>query len=253
MVRVQRIFTLFVGAIILVTVMGSWSFKNSVEEAAKPNLYDFNNIILSDSADSAASNSYVQSLYNELNLEEKGLHFDVFSMAINGYEYLNNTGALDNNDVLTIIDFDQPSTKKRMYIVDLNSHELVYQTYTAHGRNSGKEYATSFSNTPSSNKSSLGFYVTSSTYYGSNGYSLKLVGKEKNINDNALARAIVIHGADYVSENNINSMGYLGRSFGCPSLLPYLNRPIIDLIKNGSCLFIYQKQYLSKDNLLHKI
>ena len=252
MVNIQRIFTLFVGAIFISTVFGSWSFKEGIEKLGTPNNYNFKDISFADSADSAASKDHILSLYEEMNLQERGLDTDVFSMALKGFELLNNNGDLNNNSIVTIIDFDQPSYNKRMYIVDLESHQLLYQTYTSHGRNSGKDYATSFSNTPSSNKSSLGFYVTSSTYYGANGYSLKLIGKEKNINDNALARAIVIHGADYVSENNIDNMGYLGRSFGCPALVPKLTRPIIDLIKNGSCLFIYNSQYKNKNNLLAK-
>jgi hypothetical protein len=103
----------------------------------------------------------------------------------------------------------------------------------------GKDKAISFSNKMSSNKSSLGFYVTGKAYQGSNGYSLKLQGMEKGINDYAMRRGIVIHGADYVSEDLINSQGYIGRSWGCPAVAPEVSQPLIDLLKDGSCLFIY--------------
>ncbi|WP_298648859.1 murein L,D-transpeptidase catalytic domain family protein, partial [uncultured Proteiniphilum sp.] len=140
----------------------------------------------------------------------------------------------------------------RMYVLDMAKKEILFVSYVSHGRNSGENYATSFSNRDGSHQSSLGFYRTASTYKGGNGYSLQLDGLEKGINDKARQRAIVIHGADYCSENVIRSTGRLGRSFGCPALPRELTKPIIDTIKEGSLLFIYadQPEYLATSEVL---
>ena len=173
-------------------------------------------------------------IYEQMNL--KGLiDINAFEAAYVGYKKLNN----NKNNLLTIIDFNLPSTEKRMYVLDLSKKEVLYVTHVAHGRNSGGNYATSFSNKNGSYQSSLGFYRTAETYNGGNGYSLRLDGLEKGINDLARPRAVVIHGADYCNENFIKSTGRLGRSFGCPALPQELNKPIINTIKDGSLIFIY--------------
>lgn len=177
-------------------------------------------------------------IYDSLHLEEIGLSKMVFRMAVKGMEKLANAGKLKGN-VISIVDFSQPSTHKRLYVIDLDNYELLYNTWVAHGMKSGKSMAQVFSNKPSSNKSSLGFYVTGEAYQGSNGYSLKLQGMEKGINDYAYRRAIVLHGADYVSEEFISSQGYIGRSKGCPAVPVEICQPMIDQIKDGTCLFIY--------------
>ncbi len=173
-------------------------------------------------------------IYEQMNL--KGLiDFNAFEAAYVGYKKLNN----NKNNLLTIIDFNLPSTEKRMYVLDLSKKEVLYVSHVAHGRNSGGNFATSFSNKNGSYQSSLGFYRTAETYNGGNGYSLRLDGLEKGINDLARPRAVVIHGADYCNENFIKSTGRLGRSFGCPALPQELNKPIINTIKDGSLIFIY--------------
>ena len=172
-------------------------------------------------------------LYEQMNLSEL-IQYDAFKAAFTGYKKLNN-----NNSILTVIDFSLPSTEKRMYVLDLARKEVLFNSYVAHGQKSGGNYATSFSNRNGSHQSSLGFYRTSSTYQGGNGYSLLLDGLEKGINDEARSRAIVIHGADYCSEQVIRSAGRLGRSYGCPALPRELAKPIINTIKGGSLLFIY--------------
>lgn len=177
-------------------------------------------------------------VYDSLHLQEAGLSRRVFEMALRGMEKLKKAHRLQTN-ILTIADFSKASVDKRLFIIDLDSDQLLFNTWVAHGRNSGKETANVFSNKPRSNKSSLGFYVTGSAYQGSNGYSLKLLGMEKGFNSNALQRAIVLHGADYVNEEYISSQGYIGRSQGCPAVAPEVSEPIINLIKDGSCLFIY--------------
>ena len=173
-------------------------------------------------------------IYEQMNL--KGLiDINAFEAAYVGYKKLNK----NKNNLLTIIDFNLPSTEKRMYVLDLSKKEVLYVTHVAHGRNSGGNYATSFSNKNGSYQSSLGFYRTAETYNGGNGYSLRLDGLEKGINDLARPRAVVIHGADYANEEFIKSTGRLGRSFGCPALPQELNKPIINTIKDGSLIFIY--------------
>jgi hypothetical protein len=129
----------------------------------------------------------------------------------------------------------------------------MFNTYVAHGVNSGLEFANRFSNIPSSLQSSLGFYQTWETYTGKHGYSLQLNGLESGINDNASQRAIVIHGAPYVSESFIRSNGYLGRSWGCPAIPEPIVKPLIDRIKNHTCIFIYanDKKYLHQSPILN--
>ena len=141
-----------------------------------------------------------------------------------------------------------------MYVIDLQCNKLLYNTYVAHGRNTGDEYAKYFSNVSGTLKSSLGFYVTKNHAFGSKvGLSLIIRGVEKGFNDNALSRQIIIHGADYATEEFIKKTGRLGRSYGCPALPPDLIKPVITTIEEGSCLFIYQhdNNYLLNSVLLN--
>lgn len=147
------------------------------------------------------------------------------------------------NSMLSIADFSQPSTKKRLYIMDIAAGKLLCNTYVAHGKNSGELYANFFDNTAGTFKSSLGMYVTGDVYTGSHGLSLRLKGIEKGINDQAEARGIVLHGADYVSEDFIACNGRLGRSLGCPAIPIGIADSLIQLIKGGSLLFIYHPSY----------
>lgn len=190
-------------------------------------------------------------IYDSLHLEDRGLSKMVFRLAVKGMEKLSKAGRL-HSSVISIVDFSQPSSSKRLYVIDLDNSELLYNTWVAHGMKSGKTMANVFSNKPSSNKSSLGFYITGEAYQGSNGYSLKLQGVEKGINDFAYRRAIVIHGAEYVSEQFISSQGYIGRSKGCPAVPVEICQPMIDQIKEGTCLFIYHptSTYRSRSPLL---
>lgn len=178
-------------------------------------------------------------LYQSLELNTLGLSEDAFQYALKGYEYLKQTGKLENEKILSIVDFSLPSSQKRLFVLDMENGQLLYHTFVAHGRNSGKEYAKQFSNRPESFMSSLGFYVTKNTYFGKHGFSMRLEGEEKGINDNAMKRAIVMHSADYVDKKLISSQGYIGRSLGCPALPKEVYKPIISRIKDGSCLFVY--------------
>ena len=195
-----------------------------------------------------------KSLYEEWNLESIGIAEEAFTTALKGYQLLKSTNQLLQSNHLTIIDYNQPSTQKRLYVLDMTTGKLIFHSLVAHGQGSGIIYASDFSNVPESYKSSLGFYVTGKVYRGKNGYSLKLHGLEKDINDKALFRDIVIHGAKYVSQDFINQHGYVGRSQGCPALPIGLNNQIIDQIKDGSCVFIYHsnKKYLAQSTVLNQ-
>jgi len=194
----------------------------------------------------------VLSVYDSLQLNISGINRKVFEMAQKGFDKLSEQGKILNDGIISIIDFSLPSSAKRLYVVDMKNYQVLYNTYVAHGRNSGQEFATSFSNNESSFKSSLGFYVTGDTYTGKHGNSLKLEGMEKGINDNAEKRAVVMHGADYVNESLIQSRGYIGRSLGCPAVSPKESNQIINTIKEGTCLFIYSPDdtYNAQSDLL---
>ena len=193
----------------------------------------------------------IQTLYRTPELRNN-IDYSVLQKAIAGYHTLKKNGVLKNDGVLTIIDYNQPSVKKRLFVIDMDRNRLIASSLVAHGKNSGQNHAERFSNAPGSFKSSLGFFVTDRTYQGKHGYSLRLRGLERGINDNALMRNIVIHGADYVSTDFIRQHGRLGRSLGCPSLPFSQYREVIDLIKGGSCLFIYHgDQYAGRSKLLN--
>lgn len=192
--------------------------------------------------------------YTELNLQNEGLSRDVFDLAVKGLKKLEGNGKLHNSTIVTIADYSQSSNKKRLYVIDLKNKKLLFNTYVAHGRNTGEEFAKSFSNVEGSFKSSLGFYVTEKQITGpSTGYSLLLRGVEKGFNDNAQRREIIVHAADYATEDFIKKYGRLGRSYGCPALPPELNKEIIEAIKGGTCLFIYNpdNNYLCSSALLN--
>ena len=192
--------------------------------------------------------------YSVGNLAEIGLSRDVYDLAIKGLRKLDTNGRLQNPNIITIADYSQSSNNKRLYVIDLKNKKLLFNTFVAHGRNTGDEYAKSFSNKEGSLKSSLGFYITEHPIIGSHtGFSLLLNGVEKGFNDNAIRRAIIMHAADYVSENFIKKFGRLGRSLGCPALPPNLNKLIIETIKGGTCLFVYNPDnvYLKRSSLLN--
>jgi hypothetical protein len=193
-------------------------------------------------------------LFGSLKLMEKGLSGEVFRLALKGYRKLESEGKLLHAGILTIADFSQSSKNKRLYVIDLVHKVLLFNTYVAHGRNTGDEFASRFSNKTGSLQSSLGFYVTKEKIQGASvGLSLVLDGMEKGFNDNAQKREIILHGADYATEKFIRKTGRLGRSYGCPSLPPDMIKPVVETIRNGTCLFIYHKdeQYLRHSALLN--
>lgn len=175
----------------------------------------------------------IEELYNSLEIKDK-LDYSIFEKAIKGYNLIENK----KGDCLTIIDFSKPSNEERFFVIDLVKRKVEYITYVSHGKNSGGIFPLKFSNTRESYQSSLGFYLTGTTYNGGNGYSLRLKGLEPGINSNALDRTIVVHGASYASKNFLDKYGFLGRSLGCPAIPSEVSREIIDKIKNGTVFFI---------------
>lgn len=175
-----------------------------------------------------------------------------FTYALTGYNKLEGEQKIENK-LLTIVDFSLPSTEKRLWILDMENNEILYHTYVSHGKNTGGNMATNFSNTPNSLQSSLGFYVTAETYYGRNGLSLFIDGMEEGFNSKARERYVVIHGADYAKEESIKRLGRLGRSYGCPAVPSEVSKEIINKIKGGSALFIYHTNadYISNSTYLN--
>lgn len=191
----------------------------------------------------------IQSVYRDCRLSGI-IAPDIFELALTGMQ---KNGRISNKKIISIIDYSKPSSEERFFVIDLEKKAILYKTLVAHGKNSGDKMADSFSNDPESLKSCLGFFLTAETYYGKNGYSLCLDGLEPGINDNARKRAIVIHGADYVSKDYVNKYGRTGRSWGCPALPAAISEEIIDYIKNGSCLFIYgyDQSYLTASKIIN--
>ncbi len=193
-------------------------------------------------------------LYEKLGLAAMGLSREAFNYALNGFNNLLSAGKIQKDNILTILDFSLPSNKKRLFTIDLETGELVFNTYASHGKNSGKVVPTDFSNQENSNKSSLGFYVTRETYIGKHGCSLRLEGEEEGFNSNALSRGIVMHSAPYVNEAVASRQGFIGRSQGCPAVPEAESKKIINTIKNGSCLFIYSpdKNYIRHSKMIQE-
>lgn len=200
-----------------------------------------------------AVDEVMQAIYDSLQLEKKGLKKEAFQYAYEGYRKLEEEGKLNKEGLITICDFSQSSRKKRLYLIDLNDCKLLMNTYVAHGKNSGGEFAKKFSNKPESLQSSLGFYKTKRTYYGTHGLALTITGLEPGFNDKAERRKIVVHGSQYIGDNYLRWSRYMGRSFGCPAVPMKQSKKLINTIKDGSCLFIYHpsKNYLAGSKILN--
>jgi hypothetical protein len=163
----------------------------------------------------------------------------VFDLALGAAACAVRSGVAESPATLTVIDYSLPSTAKRMWVYDLNSRTLVFEELVAHGSESGDNFATAFSNAPDSHQTSLGLFVTDEPYVGKNGYSLRMEGLDAGINDRARERAIVIHGADYVSDAFAKAQGRLGRSWGCPAVRGVIAKALIDRVRGGGLVFAY--------------
>lgn len=192
-------------------------------------------------------NTQVQHLSNTAPKLDK----NVLKLALTAYKNADRKGAV-KKPVLTVIDYSLPSNKQRMWVFDVRNERLLYNTYVAHGRNSGNNTPSHFSNRESSKESSLGTYITKDTYIGHKGYSLNIQGLDRGINDNAYNRRVVVHGAWYVEPDFIKKSGRAGLSWGCPAIAATLAKPVINTIKNGSVIFAYfpDKYFLSHSGYL---
>ncbi len=194
-----------------------------------------------------AFDTRVESIYNSLNSSQFELpKLESFKEALKGFYLLKEKGLIQK-DILTLVDFSLSSTVKRLWVIHLSTNTILYNSLVAHGRNTGEEYANSFSNANSSYKSSLGFYLTGEIYKGKHGMSLRLDGLEKGVNNNARERGVVIHSANYVSNSFIKSNKRLGRSQGCPAIPQESLKEIVNTIKDKSCLFIYHPSRTVKE------
>lgn len=192
------------------------------------------------------------SFYKQIFTDENRMNSKVFHHGFKGYVYLLNQGALKRTDTMTIIDYSLSANTKRLWVLDLRNLKVLYHELVAHGKNSGNVYASSFSNTSNSYKTSLGFFITGDIYKGKHEVSLRLFGMERKFNGNAFDRGIVIHGADYVSESFIAGNQRLGRSQGCPAVSQNVVNGLVSAIGNGTCLFAYypNKTYLKSSHIL---
>jgi hypothetical protein len=229
--------------LLLLAGLLSSSFANSAESGQ----FSVNSLSMFNAAASLDTR-----LYETIGLDEYGLNRDALLYAVQGYEKLLEEGTISNSRYLTVIDFSQPIFNKRFYVLDVENMALVVNTFVMHGKNSGSEMAESFSNRMNSNQSSLGFYVTKNPYYGSRGYSLRLAGLESEFNSNAEARGVVLHGSRYINEERALNKK-VERSLGCPAIPQEENPEVINMLKEGSVIFIYHpsEEYLTSSELLN--
>lgn len=253
----QRV--LYISIFFLCSLLGFSSFLSIEKEAPsvaieKPfSLVESTACFEPQSSDkSAAFDDYIYDVYSNTCLENAGVSEHNLKLAITGYFNLLESNKIAPKTPLTLVDYTQTSVKPRLFVIDLSGQFIEHESLVAHGRGSGGKVPRYFSNEHQSHKTSLGFYKTSNTYIGQHGYSLRLDGLEHGINDRARSRAIVMHGADYVSNAVCREYGYLGRSWGCPSLPRAQSKTIISSIKDGSCMFLIanDKNYLSNSNLI---
>lgn len=201
-----------------------------------------------------SANDIVKQLFPQIKKQAHEIDSTVFALAFRGYANLLQQGKLNNDSILTIVDYSKSANEKRMWVINLKTQKILFHEWVAHGKNTGMVYAGKFSNKPESHQSSLGFMITGEIYQGKHPNSLKLHGIEKGINTNAYSRGIVIHGAFYASPSFIESNGHLGRSFGCPAVRMEIGDTLVKTLQGGSCVFSYYKNtaYLAKSEYLQK-
>jgi hypothetical protein len=209
-------------------------------------------LVLVSAPDLRASQTTSDKLVRTLLRQAPGLRGEVLRLALEATERAADQGLVKRRNLLTVIDYSLPSSQPRLFVFDLGARKLLFRELVAHGRNSGDDRATYFSNSPGSLATSLGLFVTADTYVGSNGYSLRLKGLEEGVNDMAWDRAIVMHGASYVSRAAIRALGRLGRSWGCPAVRKEVARKMINTLRGGSPVFAYypERDWLAKSSFV---
>lgn len=196
-----------------------------------------------------------ESLATHLLRQAPGLKAEVLRMALRATGCAAEQGLVKRKNLLTVIDYSLPSSQPRLFVFDLSAKKILFRELVAHGKNSGGNVASFFSNSPGSLATSLGLFVTADTYFGSNGYSLRLEGLEAGVNDMAWDRAIVMHGAPYVSRAAVGALGRLGRSWGCPAVRKEVARKMIDTLRGGSPIFAYypDQKWLAQSSFVGKV
>lgn len=205
-------------------------------------------------SDMRAAEPTSEGLVKSLLRQAPELRSEVLKMALQAAHTAAQRGLVQREDLLTVIDYSLPSTQPRLFVFDLAARKLLFRELVAHGKNSGGNVPSFFSNSTGSLASSIGLFVTADPYIGGNGYSLRLKGLEEGINDMAWDRAIVMHGASYVSQAAINILGRLGRSWGCPAVRPEIAHKIIDTVRGGTAVFAYypEKSWLTTSAFIRK-
>ncbi|HEX4044751.1 MAG TPA: murein L,D-transpeptidase catalytic domain family protein [Gammaproteobacteria bacterium] len=201
--------------------------------------WPFSWIVSPQNREAFGSQAWIQKQIHIIKAQAGNINDHVLRLSLIAYVNTYKKGLSTSKSLLTIIDYSKPSSEKRLWVVDLAKGRTLFHTWVSHGKNSGGVNPTSFSNTHSSLKSSIGVFVTDKSYFGGNGYSLRLRGLERGINDNAYHRNIVVHGAWYVNPDNIRKHGQIGRSWGCPAVSQSLAKPLIDTIKDRTVVFAY--------------
>lgn len=168
----------------------------------------------------------------------RGLRHSVLRKALRAYQCARRKRQT-RRSLLTIIDYSKPSNHKRLWVLDLRRRKLLFREWVAHGSRTGGRWAKRFSNRRQSRQTSLGVFLTSRTYRGKHGYSLRLKGLERGFNHHAKVRAIVMHGAWYMSPRFIRKHKRAGRSWGCPAVRKRVSRRLIRRIRNGTIVFAY--------------
>lgn len=200
-------------------------------------LFTFSNMALA--AKPANNTTTIDSQAKKIAAKGTNLKASVVKLAIHAYHKAKKLGVATKKPIITVIDYSLPSTHKRMWVLDLSQETILHTSLVAHGKYSGENNTTSFSNRIGSLQTSLGLFITENTYFGHDGYSLKIQGLEKGVNDNAKVRTIVLHGAPYVSNQFAAVAKRIGRSWGCPAVEKPLAKPIINTIKDGTLIFSY--------------
>lgn len=194
-----------------------------------------------------------QTLPEILLRQAPGLHAEALELAFRAVDTAARQGLVGRPELLTVIDYSLPSTVPRLFVFDVQRRVLLFRELVAHGKNSGENLTTRYSNKEGSLATSLGLFVTEGTYMGGNGYSLRLNGLDRGFNDQAMSRAIVMHGAPYVSKSVAKKLGRIGRSWGCPAVSTKVAKKLIDTLKNGSPIFAYypDPKWLQASQLLN--
>lgn len=239
----KALFSIVVLALLTFGVKYFWHNKNT-QTVQKPE-------IDCESQKLSSFDKHLRQVYKDTKLDSAGLEYEIYKKAMIGFYNLERENQI-NKPVLSVVDFRKPSTDERLWVIDVDKRKLLYNSLVAHGRNTGENKAEDFSNLANSNKSSIGFYVTQNLYQGKHGLSLVIDGMEKGWNDSAKSRSIVIHGADYVSEEFVEDIGRLGRSQGCPAVPQAICEGLVCTICDRSVLFIYypDEKYLSESEYL---